>query len=370
MAVGEVIKIALQQYEENLKALAKGKTVRMNLNPVAYILRFAEDDGTVDEDMPLAMGRTQEIGQFKGWTVFRLVQDTSVKIVGSTTNDALAPMALFKVVLPGENGFISVAYKQDMTMKQTMDVVCKKYIINDPTKLAFEFEENAGPPGHIELEKTMGDIGVKRIRLIHKFPQLAREETPPQLRRTASRSGEMRKKELKAMKQMSFDGMSLKQKGILKAYALDDLKAETKETKPSPRGSLPVNEKNNTRSSLPLFGAGDKRKSTDAKGLASPNSRHSKTAFEFFVVKTKNGVKQERIMKIDKKRILFKNAELKGKSPKNPERKIDDILKVESGDKPHTFTLSYLGGSVVQYESAHSDMIVTKINAQLNARDK
>lgn len=43
-------------------------------DPKAYLLKFAEDDGTPDDDMP-SLVRTQEIGQFKACVTFALCQD-------------------------------------------------------------------------------------------------------------------------------------------------------------------------------------------------------------------------------------------------------------------------------------------------------
>jgi hypothetical protein len=75
-SVEEVIKGAMQQYE--IDCADRTKQVRINMNPKAYVLRFADDDGAPDDDMP-ALVKTQEIGQFKGCTKFCLCPDTSFK---------------------------------------------------------------------------------------------------------------------------------------------------------------------------------------------------------------------------------------------------------------------------------------------------
>lgn len=49
-SVEDVIKLAIQQYE--IKCMESKKAMRINMNPKAYVLRFADDDGLPDEDMP------------------------------------------------------------------------------------------------------------------------------------------------------------------------------------------------------------------------------------------------------------------------------------------------------------------------------
>ena len=74
-SVEEVIRHAMQQYE--LECSDRKKMVRINTNPKAYVLKYAEDDGVPDEDLP-ALVRDQEIGQFRSKD-FALVPDTSFK---------------------------------------------------------------------------------------------------------------------------------------------------------------------------------------------------------------------------------------------------------------------------------------------------
>lgn len=42
--------MTIQQYE--IRCLETKKTQRINMNPKAYVLRFAEEDGVPDEDFP------------------------------------------------------------------------------------------------------------------------------------------------------------------------------------------------------------------------------------------------------------------------------------------------------------------------------
>ena len=49
-SVEDVIKVAIQQYE--IECSDKKRVVRMNMDPKAYVLRWAEDDGVPDEDLP------------------------------------------------------------------------------------------------------------------------------------------------------------------------------------------------------------------------------------------------------------------------------------------------------------------------------
>lgn len=57
-------------------SLTKDELNKVLLHPEskAYILRFSEDDGTPDEDMP-DIGKTQQIGQFNGSVMFVLCKN-------------------------------------------------------------------------------------------------------------------------------------------------------------------------------------------------------------------------------------------------------------------------------------------------------
>jgi hypothetical protein len=87
-SVEYVIESALKQYE--LESKDDINKIPLISNPKCYVLRFADDDGQPDEDMPglnftlipnspLALVKTQEMGQFKGATAFSLVKDPKFK---------------------------------------------------------------------------------------------------------------------------------------------------------------------------------------------------------------------------------------------------------------------------------------------------
>ncbi len=87
---------------------------------------------------------------------------------------------LFRVILPGEEGFVSIAFKPDTTMNTVMEQVCKKRMINpDEYLFRWNLEEpgakNRSESEDIELNKTLGELSVSSVRLIDKRTLLAEE---------------------------------------------------------------------------------------------------------------------------------------------------------------------------------------------------
>jgi len=172
-SVEQVIINSLNQY--NLECSDKTRQVRINMNPKAYVLRFAEDDGTPDDVMP-ALVKTQEIGQFKGCTKYALCPDTSFKVVMSSTNEVkIQPTRPpLKVFLPkfensGGGGYVTVAYQPKMTLEEIMINVCEKRALN-PHDYAFEFasQDMGIMKTGLNKEKTFEELGVDSLMLIDK----------------------------------------------------------------------------------------------------------------------------------------------------------------------------------------------------------
>eukprot|EP01114_Cavostelium_apophysatum_P000717 TRINITY_DN10653_c0_g1_i1.p1 TRINITY_DN10653_c0_g1~~TRINITY_DN10653_c0_g1_i1.p1 ORF type:complete len:897 (+),score=290.45 TRINITY_DN10653_c0_g1_i1:2325-5015(+) len=75
---------------------------------------------------------------------------------------------VFKVLLPNNEGFVSIEYSNEMTLGTVMEIVCSKRALGNPEKWAFQ-HVNASPQSpFLKLSFTMGSLNVTSIRLVPK----------------------------------------------------------------------------------------------------------------------------------------------------------------------------------------------------------
>eukprot|EP01114_Cavostelium_apophysatum_P009724 TRINITY_DN2296_c0_g1_i2.p1 TRINITY_DN2296_c0_g1~~TRINITY_DN2296_c0_g1_i2.p1 ORF type:complete len:440 (+),score=103.95 TRINITY_DN2296_c0_g1_i2:283-1602(+) len=317
--VEEVIHLSIQQYI--LECSDKKKQMRINSNPKAYVTRFAEDDGVPDEDMP-ALGRTQEIGGFKGCTSFALCIDTSFKTLRANSSRStraleVAPVPLFKVFLPNEEGFVSVTLHVETTLKQVLEAVCKKRALS-PDSYGFEFYDP--PPkgsASLALHQTLGELGLTRLRLVEKSKSAKEKSDIRRMRKSAS---------IGAAKDLELGGDAPK----------------------------PI-----TKRLGPMY--------------LTPQTAAAYQ--EFAVIKfNKFGIKQDRTMGIDDKYIVNSIPDAKvsknNDKVKRPQRPTSEIQKVwMNSNKPSEFYIKYRD-QTYRYESKDSEEIVAKLGYLLKVRDE
>lgn len=168
LTIEELIKITLKQYE--LQSKDDISKVRLNNNPKSYIIRFAEEDGTPDEDLP-APGRQQPLSQFKFCETYALVKDPNFKgtfllffltcaVEQETVQEFTGPR-LFKVFLPNESGFISVMYNDSMTLQELRETVCTKRRLElQPNSYGFHYK-GGDPHEWLSLDKKLSELDIQ-----------------------------------------------------------------------------------------------------------------------------------------------------------------------------------------------------------------
>lgn len=139
--IEDIIKEALKQYDADTKT--ENKQPLSNL-PKAYLFRFAEPDGSPDEDMP-ALDRSREIGQFlkKGLTSFALCLNPEFKgeelvywlsalpfanifsFAAEDEEGGDAPKRI-RIHLPNDGGFLSINVRDNTSLKEVKEQVCER----------------------------------------------------------------------------------------------------------------------------------------------------------------------------------------------------------------------------------------------------
>lgn len=78
---------------------------------------------------------------------------------------------LFKVTLPKEEGFVSIAFQPNLTLRTVMENVCRKRGF-EASDYEFDWPENTpNPPPKplLALDSTLGNLqGMMQLRLIRK----------------------------------------------------------------------------------------------------------------------------------------------------------------------------------------------------------
>jgi len=295
----------------------------------------------LDDDMP-ALERTQEIGQFKGYNCFILILDTSFIESGSMFSKVFPSLSLLRVLLPKEEGFVSIAYKKDTTLREVLENVSRKIVI-DPEDYSLEHvSPSKGNSGSLPLEQSVESLGVNQLRLVENAN---RQSTPKHARQ---KSADFRKSLISsplALGKNSFAKVRRSQSGEGKLAGVNETGDASKQV---------------TKRLGPMF---------------FYTSQSATEYQEYLVVKIKNfAVKQERILGIDDRRITnsipeskIKNQE---KTTKRPERLLSEVLRTWIvATKANLFCIEFKDGRVYKYESQQAEEIVAKLNFLLRMHE-
>jgi len=252
---------------------------------------------------------------------------------------------LFRVHLPNDEGFVSVAFQNDLTLQKVYDNVCKKRDINaEDFHLEYDDEAIASKnPGPVSMDKTLGQLGVYSLKLVCH------------IKRTHQR-------------QLSKGGLATS-------------RGDTSST----------NEVNSPRKSAALLKSTTLFKSKSSADLGGDASKQvtkrlgpvffftNQTAVkhqEYKVIKVnKFGVKQERVMGIDDKKItnsIPDDNNTKGtEKVKRPERGIEEVSKcwLGTGARNAQFFIEFQD-QTYRYEAPQAEEIVAKINYLLKMQQE
>jgi len=310
--VEEVIKLTLQQYE--IECSARRKAIRINLDAATYLLRFAEDDGSPDEDMP-ALVKTQEIGHFKGTTRFSLCLDTSFKRASTAKSNTIAPsLSLFRVFIPTEGfggGWITVAYNKDTKLRDVMDILVAKRDF-DSEKCDFDyFDDNdalTAKNTELTMDKKVSELGLPKLKLVALDKKGNKDKDTPTMKRHKRKSSMI--------------------KNVI------GRKGASEEKEENPNKSL--------------------------KRPASPGPLLKGS--EYLVLKVKGNTKVERILGIESDKITKSKSDSPTKKPVIP---ILQIQKVSIDPKQHNVFYINLADKTYKFESDKAEEIVSKITPLL-----
>eukprot|EP01119_Soliformovum_irregulare_P000975 TRINITY_DN1071_c0_g2_i8.p1 TRINITY_DN1071_c0_g2~~TRINITY_DN1071_c0_g2_i8.p1 ORF type:complete len:426 (+),score=134.91 TRINITY_DN1071_c0_g2_i8:44-1321(+) len=155
--VEDLIKTTLQQYGMQCSDSKKKPTI--SLSASAYILKFAEDDGSPDDDTP-ALVKSQSIKGFRGIDRYALCLDTTFK---ANSDEYGNKALLFKVFLPKEEGFVSTAFDKHIKLGELLQIVARKRALTNPDDYFFEDYETGAP---LTLDMTLGEIPSPQVRIV------------------------------------------------------------------------------------------------------------------------------------------------------------------------------------------------------------
>jgi hypothetical protein len=109
----------------------------------------------------LALGRHQEIGQYKGNTTFALCLDPQFREQKKVTESA--KLRLFKVHLPNQAGHVSVVYRNSMTLAEL------KHIVEEKSRIEtnFQFQPmDSKIKRNLPLTTTLGEIEGDSVAMV------------------------------------------------------------------------------------------------------------------------------------------------------------------------------------------------------------
>jgi len=305
MTVDDVIRKTMQVHASNVN-----RATKLNDDPMAYILRFAENDGTVDDDMP-SMVRNREIAQFiKGWSVFRLVVEAP---------PAAKTPQLLKVIFPNNDGFMSVAYKDETLLRLVMDQVCKKYVIDNPQLLYFEYEAGFSKIGMIPLDSPMKDLGTRQIRLA--------------IRAIGEISGRRRNTK-------SHEFVKTKGNRLSKQSSLDE---------------------NGLTAAELMLNTGGSSTNIRSRNGSFANLKGKDKYQEWNVVELRgHSIRVDKIMGVSNSKIYIRNPSESKTSKHTEEKKISNLKRI-SPSGPKSFSMIFPDGYTLEVESEHSAEIISKL---------
>lgn len=299
-----------------MKAYAKEKLEpELKQNPLMYVLRMVDDDGTPDEDFP-ALDRTRSINKFQ-FRAFAFCenpkaaemaataspagtpQQSAVAMLNTTANKSTSIKGNFflKVHLPNRQ-YLILNVSPDMVIRDLLQLVTKKRKLNF-NGYCFQLPT---VPGAIGMDRTIQSLGTEEVML-----------SPARI------MGSRRVPE--------------------------DL--------PSTPASVAATE-------LPEEPASFQEEQQRRDFIVYSEFSASQYK-EFLVIKTnKHGVRQERIMGVDRDRIYnmlpkTANGFLGAKAAKRPSRFVEDLVEVQYDDesRPADFVLVFRDGSdMISYQYA------------------
>eukprot|EP00002_Diphylleia_rotans_P025123 TRINITY_DN4974_c0_g1_i1.p1 TRINITY_DN4974_c0_g1~~TRINITY_DN4974_c0_g1_i1.p1 ORF type:complete len:501 (+),score=105.77 TRINITY_DN4974_c0_g1_i1:70-1572(+) len=304
--VSQVIIISMKHYAAHRLQPA------LQQDPMAYVLRMVDDDGTPDDDFP-ALDRARQINkfQFKAYALCEAPKSARMSVNMSESidrvtylNNLMTPAAtagkgnlFLRVQLPqGDYNIVNVS--PDMLIGDLLNLITKKRNL-DPAKYCFQ---HPTIPGAIPADRTIQSLNTENI-LLCPSRTLHGKKVPDQLPFTPAMSPAM--------------GNEFEIPGSV----IED----------------------------------------DAQLMVPVFSEFTASQYkEYDVYKTnKHGVRQERIMGIDREKIynmLPKNANgfLGSKAAKRPSRYIEDVHSIRlEEDRPSFFTIVFKEGGN-QYSMEYS----------------
>lgn len=335
-------------------------------DPKAYILRVAEDDGTPDDDVPNLV-RNQEVGQFKGCVVFALCRDPKFKEEQEqeqpkVTPTSIAALRLFKVFFPQfRNSYVSLIYKENMTLKEVREFVCNKRQL-PPDQFSFQHCDTVSSTAFLPIDMLLKDIPKEdrdQLNLVDRKQKLG----------SLRRKGSM--KSLLDLQHYYY--------GNNNSNTSNNSNNNNTSSESDNNDAKGTNTDGNDGNAIGDSEEREKEKDKDEdyveKGDASAQifkklgaifflTPSSATKYQQYTVIKGNkfGAKQERIMGIDAERITNSIPDKKGTAAKKPVRFMKDVVKAALiPNKPRFFLIEFKD-KTYKYEANQAEEIIAKIN--------